>query len=65
MRRFAIALLLLTAIAARGQGCSQCRDTVSQTNPAVQSSFRLAIGIMLGSVLAIGTAGVVVIRRFR
>ena len=63
-----IPLLSLAAFAlcarAGAQGCSQCRDTVSQTNPAQQESYREAIGIMLAGVVAVGGAGVLVMRRF-
>ena len=48
----------------RAQGCSQCRDTVSQTNPAQQQSYREAIEIMLAGVTCIGGAAVFVARRF-
>lgn len=65
MRCFGALIFLICSATAYGQGCSQCRDTVSQTNPAVQGSYRTAIGIMLGAVAVVGTAGVVIIRRFR
>lgn len=65
---FRIGLIVLIAIAAsarlQAQGCSQCRDTVSQTNPAQQQSYRDAIGIMLAGVAGVGGAGVFVMRRF-
>ncbi len=50
---------------ARGQGCSQCRDTVSQTNQAVQASYRGAIAGMITAAAGVVTAGVLVLRRFR
>ena len=63
-----IAFFALSALSwsmhARAQGCSQCRDTVSQTNPAQQRSYRDAIGIMLAGVISVGSAGVLVMRRF-
>ena len=46
------------------QGCSQCRDTVSQTNPAQQQSYRQAIGILLAGAVSVSSAGVLVMRRF-
>ncbi len=47
------------------QGCSQCRDNVSQTNPAVQASYREAILILLGATATISAAAVFVIRKMR
>ncbi|MFN2976041.1 copper resistance protein CopC [Terriglobus aquaticus] len=56
--------MLLCSAAAEAQGCSQCRDTVSQTNPAQQQSYRIAIAIMLAGAVSVVGAGVFVIRRF-
>ncbi|WP_419806754.1 copper resistance protein CopC [Terriglobus sp.] len=65
MRRVLIAIVFAGAAQiASAQGCSQCRDTVSQTNPAQQQSYRVAIGIMLAGALTVGGAGVLVVRRF-
>ena len=69
MRRRLLHLALLVTLCMGhsglfAQGCSQCRDTVSQTNPAVQRSYRSAIGILLTGALSIVAASVFVMRRF-
>lgn len=64
-RALLLALAVMVPISvARAQGCSQCRDTVSQTGAAQQQSYRTAIGIMLAGVLSVVGASVFVIRRF-
>ena len=60
-----VVLVAVAAFALSGQlGAQGCRDTVSQTNPAQQQSYREAIGIMLGGALAVAGAGALVVRRF-
>ena len=56
---------MLFAGGLRAQGCSQCRDNVAQTNPAVQASYRGAIGLMVGAVAVVCGAMVIVMRRLR
>lgn len=62
-----LSLGLLAALpgTAHGQGCSQCRDTVSQTNPVVQSSYREAILVMIAAASTVSGAAFLVLRRFR
>ena len=62
-----LGLLLCVGVGspARAQGCSQCRDNVSQTNPAVQQSYREAILLMIGAVGVVTSAMVLVMRRMR
>jgi hypothetical protein len=51
MRRLyllAIACLLLMPNA-RAQGCSQCRDDVAQSSPAMQQGFRHSIYLLGGA----------------
>lgn len=57
--------LSLWCCAAFGQGCSQCRDTVAQTPPGVQASYRDAIGVIMGGVSVVLGAGFWVFRRLR
>lgn len=58
-------VLIMGGAVARAQGCSQCRDNVAQSNPAVQASYREAISFMLGAVVGVSTAMVVVMCRLR
>ena len=52
-----LALAFALAPAARAQGCSQCRDNVSQSSPATQAGYRKAILVMGGvaTTLFLGT----------
>ena len=47
------------------QGCSQCRDTVSQTNPGVQASYRRAILILIAAVSGFALTTTLVLRRMQ
>ncbi len=70
--RFVVLLVLLTLAGpaditrqARAQGCSLCRDNVSQTNPAIQKSYRSAILLMIAGAVGICSATAVVLRKLR
>lgn len=60
-----LALLYYSAQALIGQGCSQCRDTVVQTNPAVQSSYRVAIMVMIAAASGLSIAAALVFRKMQ
>lgn len=65
--RVALVVLVVMSwdvVTARAQGCSQCRDTVSQTSPAQQQSYRSAIEILLTGAVVVGGASAFVVRRF-
>lgn len=62
---FFMFLSVIGASAGRAQGCSQCRDNVSQTPPGVQKSYRIAIAVMLSGALGVGSAATIALRRLR
>lgn len=57
VRIAALALAFALAPMAHAQGCSQCRDNVSQTSPQTQLAYRRAIILMGGvaTTLFLGT----------
>jgi hypothetical protein len=56
-------LLILTAIQAHAQGCTQCLDSTRATPPAVQASYRHAIFLLGGVGAAFFLAGLLLLRR--
>lgn len=56
-------LLILTAIQAHAQGCTQCLDSTRATPPAVQAAYRHAIYVLGGFGVALFLAGLVILRR--
>jgi len=50
---------------ADAQGCSQCRDAVSQTPAQTQTAYRRAIALMVAAGATVFAAGLVTLRRFR
>lgn len=70
MRRLLFLSSLLVGVIAAvpslsAQGCSQCRDTVSQTNPGVQASYRRAIVILIAAVSGFALTTTLVLRRMQ
>lgn len=65
IRAFALAALLLSANGMHAQGCSQCRDNVSQTSPQQQHAYRQAIVLMAGSALTLFAAMFAVARKLQ
>lgn len=61
----AVAGLGLWVGAARGQGCSQCRESVGQTPERTRAAYRHGIEVLVGAVACVAGATVVVVRRFR
>jgi len=63
------ALILVAGFAfaapAHPQGCSQCRDAVSQTPAQTQTAYRRAITLMVVAGGTVFAAGVVTLKRFR
>ncbi len=51
--------------AARGQGCSQCRESVGQTPERTRLAYRRGIEVLVLAVGCVAGATVVVVRRFR
>jgi len=51
LRILFIATLMLAAIPSHAQGCSQCRDDVAQSSPAMQQGFRHSIYLLGGAAL--------------
>jgi hypothetical protein len=51
--------------AARGQGCSQCRESVGQTPERTRLAYRRGIEVLVGAVVCVAGATVVVVRKFR
>jgi len=53
--RFMYAIVLFCALffalQAHAQGCSQCRDNVAQSSPAMQQGFRHSIYLLGGAAL--------------
>lgn len=45
------ALMLAATTGAYAQGCSQCRDDVAQSSPAMQQGFRHSIYLLGGAAL--------------
>jgi hypothetical protein len=68
LKRWLLALVLAglwLSSRVEAQGCSQCRETVGQTPPAVQAAYRRGIAaLMVAGVLVCGSCFLVV-RRFR
>ncbi len=62
---FVLIACLCVVAGVHAQGCSQCRDTVSQTNPGVQSSYRTAIVIMIAAAATLSTVAIVTLRRMQ
>ena len=48
-----LALAFAVAPMGRAQGCSQCRDNVSQSSPKTQAAYRRAILLMGGVATAL------------
>lgn len=51
VRRLLFVLVLLCATRVHAQGCSQCRDNVAQSSPAMQQGFRRSIYLLGGAAL--------------
>jgi len=51
LRIFFIGALILCAMGAHAQGCSQCRDNVAQSSPATQAAYRHSIYLLGGAAL--------------
>ena len=64
-----LALILLSGLCfaapAHAQGCSQCRDAVSQTPVQTQTAYRRAITLMVVAGASVFAVGVVTLKRFR
>jgi hypothetical protein len=56
-------LLILTAVQAHAQGCTQCLDSTRATPPAVQAAYRHAILLLGGVGAAFFVAGLLLLRR--
>ena len=58
-------LALCCSAPAHSQGCSQCRDAVSQTPVQTQTAYRRAITLMVAAGASVFAAGVLTFKRFR
>ena len=66
MRRLGlVGVLLLAAMAAHGQGCSQCLDSTRATPPEVQAAYRHGIYLLAGVASTIFIAGALLLRQER
>lgn len=50
---------------ARGQGCSQCRESLGQTPERTRLAYRHGIEVLVLAVGCVAGATLVVVRRFR
>jgi len=51
LRILLLGALMLAAVGAHAQGCSQCRDNVAQSSPATQQAYRHSIYLLGGAAL--------------
>ncbi|HEY5380935.1 MAG TPA: copper resistance protein CopC [Acidobacteriaceae bacterium] len=56
-------LLILTAVQAHAQGCTQCLDSTRATPPAVQAAYRHAIYLLGGVGATLFLVGLYLLRR--
>jgi len=59
-----LCVLMLAAVHAHAQGCSQCRDNVAQSSPATQQAYRHTIYLLGGAALFFCGVTFVVARAF-
>jgi hypothetical protein len=63
-RTLFVCVLALASAHAHAQGCSQCRDNVSQSSPATQQAYRHSIYLLGGAALFFCGVTVIVARAF-
>jgi hypothetical protein len=64
-RLLLLAALFTATIAARAQGCAQCRDNAAATPPQTQAAYRHAIVLLVVTAGSIFAGTVFMLRRSR